>query len=180
MTVIDALFAGPYGPLVIFLVRITDVSMATMRMLLTMRGARVAVPLIGFFESLLWVLAVGSAIRNLDSGWHVLGYSGGFAAGNVVGLWLEERLAVGLASVQVMARTGGVELAEALREVGFGVTEFLGQGREGRVEVVHTVVRRRQLDDVLRIVDRWGPDAFVSVEEPRTIRRGWLFPKRRK
>jgi uncharacterized protein YebE (UPF0316 family) len=87
---------------------------------------------------------------------------------------------MGLASIQIVSRVGGVELAEALRERGFGVTEFEGRGRDGKVEVAHTVVRRRQIDEVLQVVDKWDPDAFVSVEEPRAIRRGWMFPGRRK
>jgi len=174
---LDALFAGPWGPLLIFGLRIVDVSMSTIRMLLIMRNQRVLVPLIGFFEVLIWIVAVGSAIRNLDSPWHVLGYAAGFATGSVVGLAIEEKLAVGLASIQVISRHGGVELAQGLRERGFGVTEFAGQGREGRVEVVQTVVLRRQIREVIEEVDRWDPDAFVSVEEPRTIRRGWMFSK---
>lgn len=177
---IDALFAGPWGPLVIFCLRIVDVSMATTRTLLAMRNARLAVPVIGFFEVLIWIFAVGSAIQNLGSPWHVLGYASGFAVGNVMGLWLEEKLAMGLASIQIVSRFGGVELAEALRDRGFGVTEFTGRGRDGKVEVAHTVVRRRQIDEVLHVVDKWDPDAFVSVEEPRAIRRGWMFPGRRK
>jgi uncharacterized protein YebE (UPF0316 family) len=174
---LDVLFAGPWGPLLIFGLRIVDVSMATIRMLLIMRNQKVLVPLIGFFEVLIWIVAVGSAIRNLDSVWHVLGYAGGFATGSLVGIKLEEWLAVGLASIQVISQHGGVELAEALRGRGFGVTEFAGQGREGKVEVVQTVVLRRQIREVLEEVDRWDPDAFVSVEEPRTIRRGWMFSK---
>jgi uncharacterized protein YebE (UPF0316 family) len=178
--VIDALFAGPWGPLVIFLLRIVDVSMATTRQLLVMRNARVAVPVLGFFEVLIWIFAVGSAIRNMGSPWHVLGYASGFAVGNVVGLWIEEKLAMGLASIQIVSRTGGVALAVALRDRGFGVTQWAGQGRDGNVEVAHTVVKRRQIEEVLAVVDEWGPDAFVSVEEPRAIRRGWMFPGRRK
>jgi uncharacterized protein YebE (UPF0316 family) len=174
---LDVLFAGPWGPLLIFGLRIVDVSMATMRMLLIMRNQKLLVPLIGFFEVLIWIVAVGSAIKNLDSVWHVLGYAGGFATGSLVGLALEEKLAVGLASIQMISQHGGVELAEALRARGFGVTEFSGQGREGRVEVVQTVVLRRQIREVMEEVDRWDPDAFVSVEEPRTIRRGWMFSK---
>lgn len=157
-----------------------DVSLATTRMLLAMRNARLLVPVIGFFEVLVWLFAAGTAIQHLESPWHVVGYAGGFATGNLVGLWLEERLALGLASIQVISRLGGVELAEALRDQGFGVTELAGQGREGPVEVVQTVVRRRQIKEVMAHVDRWDPDAFVSVEEPRAIRRGWLFSGRRK
>jgi uncharacterized protein YebE (UPF0316 family) len=174
---IDQLFSGPWGPILIFGLRIVDVSMATMRMLLIMRSQKLLVPLIGFFEVIIWIVAVGSAIRNLDSVWHVLGYAGGFATGSLVGLAIEEKLAVGLASIQVISQHGGVELAEALRGRGFGVTEFAGQGREGKVEVVQTVVLRRQIPEVIAEVDRWDPDAFVSVEEPRTIRRGWMFSK---
>lgn len=177
---LEAVFAGPWGPLVIFCLRIVDVSMATMRMLLTMRNVRFAVPLIGFFEVLVWIVAIGSAVRHLDSPLHVLGYAGGFATGTFVGLWLEEQLAMGLASMQVISRFGGIELADGLRNRGFGVTEFIGQGREGRVEVIQTVVRRRDIERVLEEVDRWDPDAFVSVEEPRAIRKGWMFPQRRK
>lgn len=157
-----------------------DVSLATTRMLLTVRNARLQVAFIGFVEVLIWLVAVGTAIQHLDSPWHVMGYAGGFATGSVVGLWLEERLALGLASVQIVCREGGRKLAEALRAEGFGVTELEGRGREGPVEVVQTVVRRRQTAAVLDHVDRWDPDAFVSVAEPRAVRRGWLFPARRK
>lgn len=174
------IFAGPLGPLIIFALRIVDVSLATVRMLLVMRNARKLVPVIGFAESLIWVVAVGTAITNLHSVWHVLGYSGGFAAGTWVGLWLEGKLAVGLATVRVISRAYGEDLAEALRGRGFGVTEFQGYGREGRVELIYTLVKRRQIPEVIDEVERWDRDAFISVEEPRTILRGWMFPTRRK
>lgn len=180
MEMIDAIFGGPWGPLVIFALRIVDVSLATTRMLLSVRGQRVVVPIIGFFEVLLWLFAAGNAIRFLDSPLHVMGYAGGFAAGNAVGLWVEEKLALGLATVRVISAHGGVEMADALREKGFGVTEFAGQGRHGTVEVVYTVARRADVKRILRIVDTWDPDAFVTVEEPRAIHRGWMLQKRRK
>ena len=174
MAGIDALFAGAWGPLLIFVLRIFDVSLSTLRILLSMRNQRVLVPIIGFFEVLIWIFAVGSAIRNLESMWHVLGYAGGFATGNIVGLWIEGKLAIGLATLRIISRAGGVEMAEALRERGYGVTEFFGQGREGRVEIVYTAVARREIPRVLDEVARWDPDAFVTVEEPREVRRGWM------
>jgi uncharacterized protein YebE (UPF0316 family) len=174
MSALDAWFAGPWGPIIIFMLRIGDVSLATLRILLSMRNVRVLVPVLGFFEVLIWIFAVGNAIRNLHSGWHLMGYAGGFAAGSLVGLWLEEKLAIGVAMIRVVSRHGGVELAEALRDRGFGVTEYGGQGRDGNVEIVDTLVRRREIASVLREVDRWDPDAFVMIEEPRTVRHGWL------
>jgi uncharacterized protein YebE (UPF0316 family) len=176
------LFAGPLGPLIIFGFRIVDVSLATIRMLLTMRDQRTLVPLIGFVEVTIWVVAVGTAIQNLHSVWHVLGYSGGFAAGTGVGLWIEGKLAMGLATVRIICRDPGVgeDVADALREKGFGVTEFHGQGRQGRVDFLYTLVKRRHIPAVIAEVERWDDDAFITVEEPRTIRRGWMFTRRRK
>lgn len=177
---IETLFAGPWGPLLIFVARLIDVAMATLRMMLSIRGIRWSAPLIGFFEALLWVVAVGSAIRHLDSPMHVIGYAGGFAAGSYVGLWIEARLAVGLATVRIISTHAGVEMADALRGRGYGVTEFSGQGRDGPVEVVFTVSPRRQVPDILREVDSWDPEAFVTLEQAQGIERGWLFQRRRK
>lgn len=176
----DALFASAWGPLLIFCLRIVDVSLATVRMLLAMRGVKLLAPVIGFFEVLIWIFAVGNAIRFLESPLHLMGYGLGFATGTLVGMLIEEKMAIGMATVRVVSRHGGVELAEALRERGFGVTEYSGQGREGHVEVVDAVMRRRDLPVVFKEVDLWDPEAFVTVGEPRMIQRGWMFGKRRK
>lgn len=174
MEALEALFAGPFGPLVIFGLRIIDVSMSTVRIVLSVRGHKKIVPLIGFFEVMVWVLAVGNAIRFLDSGWHILGYGAGFATGNMVGLWIEEQLAIGYATIRVVSTHAGVEMADALRNIGFGVTEFGGHGRDGRVEIVYTVCKRRDIERVIGEVERWDPQAFITVEEPRDIRWGWM------
>lgn len=174
MEALDALFAGPWGPLVIFGLRIVDVSLSTIRILLAVRGYKVAVPILGFFEVLIWVTAVGNAIRFLDSGWHLLGYASGFATGSIVGLLIEERLAIGFATIRIVSTHAGVEMADALRSIGFGVTEFAGQGRDGRVEVVYTVCLRRDIERVVDEIERWDRQAFITVEEPRDIRWGWM------
>jgi uncharacterized protein YebE (UPF0316 family) len=176
----DELFGGPYGPLVIFGLRIIDVSLATLRMLMIMRGRKLLAPLIGSVEVLVWIFAVGNAIRYLESPLHLLGYAGGFACGNYVGIKVEEKLALGTAAVRILSRHGGVEIAEALRERGFGVTEFAGYGKEGSVEMVYAVLHRRDLPSIYEQVQLWDPDAFITVEEPRAIQRGWMFNGRRK
>lgn len=174
MEALQALLAGPYGPIVIFSLRILDVSMSTVRIVLAVRGHKKITPIIGFFEVLVWVFAAGSAIRFLDSPLHLLGYAAGFAAGTVVGLMIEEKLAIGHATIRIVARHAGVELADALRTLGFGVTEFAGQGRDGPVEVVYTVCRRRDIEKVMDEVEIWDPQAFITVEQPRDIRWGWM------
>lgn len=168
----EFLFALPWGPLVIFGLRIVDVSLDTMRVLSAVRGARWVAGGLGFFQALIWLVVVGNAIKYLDSIWHVLGYAGGFGAGTLVGISIENALAYGVATVRVVSRQGGVEIAEALRKRGYGVTEFGGQGRDGRVEILNSVVQRQDLDEVMRIVDQWDPSAFVTVEEPKLLRGG--------
>lgn len=177
---IEALFGGPWGPVVIFVARIFDVSLATTRMLMSVRGQRLLVPLVAFFEVLIWLFAAANAMRYLSSPLHVLGYAGGFAVGNAVGLWVEEKLALGLVTVRIISEHGGVEVADALRELGFGVTESSGQGRHGAVEVIYTVARRAQLRRIMRTVETWAPESFATVEEPRAIHRGWVMQGRRK
>jgi len=174
METLDALFGGPWGPLLIFGLRIVDVSMSTMRILLSVRGHKMYTPLIGFFEVMIWVFAVGNAIRYLDSPMHLLGYAGGFATGNLVGLWIEERLAIGWASVRIVSTHAGVEMAEAMRDAGFGVTEFGAQGKNGRVEVIYTVCARRDIERAIIVAQQWDPQAFITVEEPRDIRWGFM------
>jgi len=174
------LVSGPFGPLVVFLLRVSDVSLATLRMLLIVRNRRFLAPLIGFFEILIWVTAVGIVIQHLDSPLHVIGYAAGFATGNFVGLMIEERLALGLATIRTVVTEGGAGLAADLRNEGFGVTEVLGRGRDGTVEVLYSVVPRRQVGRALARIDRAAPQSFVVVDEPRRVQRGWLFPAKKK
>ncbi len=167
-------FAGPWGPLVIFLLRVVDVSIATVRIILVVRGPRWVAPIVGFFEVLIWVLAVGAAIQNLSSPLHVVAYAGGYAVGTSVGLWVERKLALGIGVVRTISKGNGAQLAERLRAEGFGVTEQDGRGRSGPLSVLYTVARRRHIPDVLRIIEAEDPSTFVTVQMDATVRRGWL------
>lgn len=166
------MFALPWGPVVILCLRVVDVSLDTMRVLLAVRGSRGIAAALGFFQALIWIVAVGNAIKHLDSPWHVLGYAAGFGLGTLVGITIERALAYGLSQVRIVSRIGGVEMAEALRDRGYGVTEMPGFGREGRVEIITSVVQRQHLDEVMEIVDRFDPQAMVTVEEPKVLRGG--------
>ena len=129
-----ALFGDPlWGPLLIFSLRIVDVSLDTMRVIFLVRGKRTMAALLGFAMALVWIIAVGNAMKHLDSIWHVLGYAAGFATGNVVGITIDRAVAFGLTQLRIVSKHGGVEIAEALRERGYGATEFSGFGRDGSV-----------------------------------------------
>jgi uncharacterized protein YebE (UPF0316 family) len=145
-----------------------------MRVLFTVRGKRGIAGVLGFFQALIWIFAVGTAIRHLDSAIHVFAYAGGYAMGTMSGITIERFVAYGVAQVRIVTRGTGRALAEQLREMGFGVTESVGTGRAGQVEVLHTIVQRSQVDDVLQVVDLHDPVAMVTVEEPRAVRGGFV------
>jgi uncharacterized protein YebE (UPF0316 family) len=113
-------------------------------------------------------------VKHLDSPWHVFGYAAGYGMGTFVGITIERAIAYGVATVRVVSKHAGVEIAEQLRERGYGVTELPGFGRDGRVEIVNSVVHRSHLPSVLEVVERWDPEAFVTVEEPKVLRGGLL------
>lgn len=171
---LDALFASPYGALLIFALRICDVSLDTMRVIFAIRGKRGLAAALGFLMALIWIFAVGNAIRHIDSVWHILAYAGGYSMGTFVGITIERYVAYGVATLRIITRDAGDAIAAALRERGYGATEFTGQGREGRIALVTAVVHRGHIDEVLGIVDRLDDDAFVTVEEPKTLRGGIL------
>lgn len=173
-----SVFALPWGPVIIFALRIADVSLDTLRVLFAVRGKRNVAPVLGFFQALIWIFAVGNAIKHLDSMWHILGYAAGFSVGTLVGISIESALAYGLSTVRIVTAHGGVEIAQALRERGYGVTEMSGQGREGQVEIINSVVQRQHLDEVIAIVERWDLSAFVTVEEPKVLRGGSFAGRR--
>src|SRR5215470_3214818 len=135
----DAIFASPWGALLIFCLRIVDVSCDTMRVIFAIRGKRVIAAGLGFVQAMVWIFAVGNAVKHLDSILHVLGYAGGYAMGTFVGVSLEQMIAYGVATLRIVTKSHGVEIAEALRTRGFGVTEYPGFGRDGAVEIINSV-----------------------------------------
>ena len=182
-----AIFGDPlWGPIVIFLLRIVDVTLDTMRVLFMVRGRRLPAGVLGFLMALVWIIAVGNAMKHLDSIWHILGYAAGYGTGTMVGITIENFVAFGLIQLRIVSKHGGVEIAEGLRDRGYGATEFSGFGRDGAVEIVQSVVQRAHLDEVLAIVDKFDDTAFVTVEDPQVLRGGsvvsreWRVPQFRR
>ncbi len=165
-----------FGALLVFAARVVNVSMATVRTLLSMRGHKGLSILIGFFESLVFILAISRVLQDVGNVWNVLGYCGGFAAGTWLGLELEERLALGYAAVTVISQTSGTVIAADLRAAGYGVTEMVGTGLNGKVQVVTTVARRRDLPAVQRLVQQADEQAFITTDDANRVHRGFIRP----
>ncbi|NOY99261.1 MAG: DUF2179 domain-containing protein [Chloroflexi bacterium] len=161
------------GALTIFALRVADVSVGTLRLLFILRGRKAASWVLGFFQSLIFVIAITSVLSNLDNVLNIVGYAAGFATGGVVGMWIEERLAIGYTHLQIISSRRGAALAEELRTAGFAVTEVSARGRDGMVSMLSCNVRRKEAKVVEKIVRDADEDAFVTSEEVRPVRRGF-------
>ena len=148
----------------IFGARVVDVSLGTVRMMLLVGGSRWLAGAISFAEILVWVLAVGGVVTNLQDPAVVVAYAGGFAAGVIVGSWLEERLAIGYRTVHVWNANPQVDVTAHLRAGDFRVTRLSGTGVSGQVEVCVAVIRRRALSRLRRAIEEVAPRAFITVE----------------
>ncbi len=158
----------------IFLLRVCDMTLDTLRVLFVVRGQRPLVWFLGFFQSTIWVLAITSVLGQLDNPLAWIGYAAGFASGNVVGMTIEDKLAIGHRHLRVISTRHGPEVSEAVRQAGYGVTEMEGHGRDGLVSVINASVRRRDLSRLQRLIRRADPDAFMAVEEVRPVHRGYF------
>ena len=160
-------------PFIIFLMRVTDMSLDTLRVLFVIRGRKPLAWFLGFFQSALWVVAITSVLSNLDNLWTVIGYASGFATGNVLGMVIEERLAIGYGHMRIISSRRGNAIAEAIRSAGYAATELPGRGKDGTVSVIICSVKRRDIHRVRRKVNQIDPDAFLTVEDIRPLHRGY-------
>lgn len=168
-------------PLLIFLARILDVSVGTLRIIFVSKGFKGLAALLGFVESLVWVLAISQVFQNLNSWVTYLAFAAGFAAGNYVGILLEERIAMGSQLIRVITRRDAGELDSYLRQAGYAVTSVDAEGIDGPVKILFTVCKRRELEKILGIIKCYNPNAFYTIEDVRFVKETFLpqLPKRR-
>jgi uncharacterized protein YebE (UPF0316 family) len=181
MEYITQIFNSPifaYGilPVLIFLSRIVDVSVGTMRIIFVSRQEKIIAPILGFFESLVWLVAISQIMLHLDNVLCYIAYAGGFAMGNYVGLRIEDRLALGTLIIRVFLVNGECDMKQQLAEAGFGVTSIDAHGKNGDVKILYSVIKRRDLKQVVSIIEGCQSRAFYSVEEARSVKEG-IFPK---
>ena len=157
----------------IFALRIGDMSLDTVRVLFVVRGRKGLAWVLGFFQSLIFVIAISSVLANLDNPLNILGYATGFATGNVIGMLIEERLAIGHIQLNIVSSLRGAAIAEQLREAGYAVTEIPARGKNGTVTMLQCGVKRKEMDHVETVILEADPDAFVTTEDVRSVRRGF-------
>lgn len=172
------LFAWGILPALIFLARICDVTLGTVRLIFVSRGFKYLAPVAGFFEVLIWILAIGQIMQNLSNWVCYLAYAGGFATGNYVGMRVAEKLSLGIVLIRVITQKGAHALVNRLRESDYGVTSLEGEGAAGPVQVIFTIVPRREVGTVVELVKAYNPKAFYSIEEVGFVEQG-VFPMKK-
>ena len=160
--------------LLIFCLRLVDVSLGTVRLIMIGRGRRKIAPLLGFVEVTIWVVAISQVISNLDNIFNILAYSGGFAAGTLVGMWIEDKLALGHVGISIISTSQGQKIVQKLRQADYGVTELTGSGRSGTVNLITTIVPRKEVEDVFQLVNQTDPKSFIAIDDMKDVKRGYM------
>jgi uncharacterized protein YebE (UPF0316 family) len=162
-------------PMLIFFARVVDVTIGTIRIIFVSKGMKILAPICGFFEILIWLVAIGKVFQNFTNPIYYIAYAGGFATGNYVGIIIEERLALGLCVIRIVTRRDATKLIEFLRAAGYGVTTMDAHGAGGPVKIIYTVVRRYDIEKINSVIQKYNPRAFYSIEDVRFASEG-AFP----
>ncbi|NQU62688.1 MAG: DUF2179 domain-containing protein [SAR324 cluster bacterium] len=163
----------------IFFARVADVSLGTFRTIVVFRGRKFLAAFIGFFEIIIWLIAAGQVLTNLDKWYLALAYAGGFAVGNYVGMWIEGRFAIGNELIRCISFHRDI-LAEKLRMQGFKAVSFDGDMGEGKpVELLLIVEKRRNIPSLIRLIKELDQSAVYSVSDVKSVYEGPdLLPRR--
>ena len=156
-------------PLLIFFARVCDVSLGTIRIIFISKGIKYLAPLVGFFEILIWLLAIGQIMQNLTNVYYYIFYAGGFAVGNLVGIILEEKLSIGTVGIRIITRQDATNLIDAFKKSDFGITAVDAEGSKGKVKIIFSVVKRQNVQQVINLVKQYNSKAFYSVEDIRYV-----------
>lgn len=165
-------------PLLIFCARIIDVSIGTVRIIFISRGMKFIAPLLGFFEVIIWLIAIGQIMKNMNNIICYIAYGSGFAMGTYVGMLIEEKLAMGMLAVRIITAKEADALIESLKQARYGITVVDAEGSTGKVKLIFTIIKRKDLNNVAGIINEFDPASFYSVEEIRSATEG-IFPRKK-
>ncbi len=161
-------------PILIFLSRIIDVSLGTLRIIFVSKGLKYIAPVIGFFEILIWLIVIGQIMRNLTNPVNYLAYAAGFAMGNFVGIHLENKLALGTLLLRIITRKKAKELIQYFQADGYNLTYLPAKSNLGAVDIIYLPVRRKNVKEIIAMIKVFNPDAIYTMSDVRMISKGVL------
>lgn len=156
-------------PMLIFLIRIIDVSLGTLRIIFINRNLRFYATVLGFFEVLVWLMAVRQVFQQLDNPLYFVTYAAGFAAGNYVGILIENKISIGRVVIRIITRRKADQLVSFLRSSGYVLTTADGEGATGPVKIIFIIIERKDIDAIVEKIREFNPNAFYSVEDVRFV-----------
>lgn len=159
-------------PALIFFARILDQSIGTLRLIFLSKGMKYIAPFLGFFEVIIWLLAVGQIMQHLDNWLCYIAYGAGFAMGNFIGITLEERLSIGTSIIRVILSSESPELIAALKSNNFGLTIMDAEGAKGKVKILFSIIRRKEIPAFLNTLHDYHPTAFYTIEDVKAAKEG--------
>ena len=159
-------------PLLIFCARIFDQSVGTLRMIFVAKGFKKWAPVFAFFEALIWLLAIGEIMKHLDNPLCYIAYAGGYAMGNYVGMLLDEKMSIGNVIIRVMLKSEAADLIIRLRELNYGITIMNAEGATGKVKVILSIIKRKDLVEFINVLNQYNPQTFYTIEEVRSVNEG--------
>ena len=156
-------------PLLIILARIIDVSLGTMRIILIGKGYKNVAPIIGFFEILIWIVAVSQIMQNLDRWYYYLCFAFGYAMGTFIGMKIENKLSLGQVVVRIITSEDSQELMQCLKENNYNFTIVDANGKFGPVKIIFMITQRHTLNETIKLIEKHNPAAFFSIEDVRYV-----------
>ncbi|WP_111710058.1 DUF2179 domain-containing protein [Lutibacter citreus] len=163
-------------PLLIFLARICDVSLDTIRVIMVSRGYRKYAPIVGFFQVLIWIITITRIMENLDNWLTYVAYAAGFGMGTYVGMRIEEKIAMGHELLRIITRSEVDDLVSILRQRGYAVTSVNGEGKDGAVGIVFLILKRKVMPEVIALVKKHNPKANYTIEDIRFVSESAYLP----
>lgn len=164
-------------PFLIFLARVMDVSLDTIRIIFISKDLKYLAPIIGFFEISIWLLAMREIMQNLNNPACFVGYALGYSSGVFVGMYIENRISIGRVIIRIITRKEADELVDFLKKAGYGITAIDATGATGAVKVIFSIVERQDVESFVQIIKTFNPNAFYSIEDVRFVSEN-VFPFR--
>ncbi len=152
-------------PLFIFIARVLDVSIGTIRIIFISKGLKYLAPMVGFFEVMIWLLAVVQLFQNFDNIVYYVAYSGGFAIGTFFGMYIENRLSIGVVIIKLITRRDASDLVDFLKSENYMITSLDAEGMDGEAKLIYMVIQRQDIQDLVKIIKKYNPNAFYTVED---------------
>jgi len=159
-------------PIFIFIARILDVSIGTIRIIMVSKGYRIIAPILGFIEVFVWIIAIGQIMQNLNNFYNYISYALGFATGTYLGMYLENKISLGLVLIRIITQRDADELLNYLRTNDYVATSVDAEGNLGAVKIFFLVVKRSELNKLSAVINKYNPRAFYTVEEIKYVKGG--------